>query len=131
MNSIKTILPLLFILQFTGCRQFFGDGNQPELIVQPPAEVANITITSPVHGSIWEQDDIIEIKWIAPGIKRIKIELFRKSSYKLTLAMNAENKGIYKWTIPGDLPLSNHYLLKISDQNDSTVYEFSGKFAVQ
>lgn len=131
MNNIKIILSLLFILPFSGCRQIFGDGKQPELIVQAPSESSHIIVTSPVHGSIWEKGDIIKIKWIAPRIEKIKIELYRKSDFKFTIAGDAENDGMYEWTIPNDLPISNHYLFKVSNQSDADIFQYSGRFAVQ
>jgi hypothetical protein len=131
MNSIKIILLFLFILQFYGCRQIFGDEKQPELIVQPPNEAEKIIVTSPVNGSIWKKGDVIKIKWFAPTIERIKIQLYRKSTYKLTIAGNIENNGTYEWVIPDDIAISNHYLFKVSNQNKTSVYNYSGRFAIQ
>jgi hypothetical protein len=131
MNSIRIILFLLFALLFAGCRQIFGDRDQPESIVQPPAEAEKIIITSPVHGSIWKKGDVINIKWIAPTIEYIQIQLYRKSAYKITIAVNIENKGIYEWIIPDDIAFSNHYLFKVSNQKESSVYNYSGRFAIQ
>jgi hypothetical protein len=131
MNSIKPIFILLFILPFTGYRHIFGDGYQPESIVQPPSEAAQIIVTSPTHGSIWKKGDVIKIKWIAPTIENIKIQLFRKSAYILMIALNVENDGIYEWIIPDNIAFSNHYLLKISNQKKSSVYNYSGRFAIQ
>jgi len=131
MNSIRIILFLFFALSIAGCRQIFGDREQPELIVQPPDEAEKIIITSPVHGSIWKKGDVIKIKWIAPTIENIKIQLYRKSTYKLTIAVNIENNGIYEWVIPDDIEFSNHYLFKVSNQKKSIVYNYSGRFAIQ
>jgi hypothetical protein len=131
MNSIRIILFLLFVLLFAGCRQIFGDREQPESLVQPPDEAGEIIITSPVHGSIWKKGDVIKIKWIAPTIENIKIQLYRKSTYKLTIAGNIKNNGIYEWVIPDDIAFSNHYLFKVSNQKKSSVYNYSGRFAIQ
>ena len=131
MNSLKIILILLFVLQFNACRQIFGDGEQADSIVQPPNEAEKIIITSPVNGSIWQKGDVIKIKWIAPTIEKIRIQLYRKSTYNLTIAGNIENNGTYEWVIPDDIPLSNHYLFKVSNQKKSSVYNYSGRFAIQ
>jgi hypothetical protein len=131
MNSIKFILLLLIVLSSLGCRQIFGDGVQPESIVQTPNEATQIIVTSPAQGSIWKKGDVLKIKWIAPTIKSIEIQLFRKSVYKFTIAGNIENNGTYEWVIPIDFSPSNHYLFKISNQNNSSVYEFSGMFGIQ
>ena len=131
MNNIRIIIFLLFALPLAGCRQIFGDRIQPESIVQPPDEAGKIIITSPMHGSIWKKGDVIKIKWIAPTIDNIKIQLYRKSTYKLTIAVNIENNGIYEWLIPDNIAFSNHYLFKVSNQKKSSVYNYSGTFAVE
>jgi len=131
MNSIRIILFLLFALPFAGCRQIFGDREGPESIVQPPDEAVKIIITSPEHGSIWKKGDVIKIKWIAPTIENINIQLYKKSTYKLTIAGNIENNGIYEWVIPDNIAFSNHYLFKVSNQKKSSVYNYSGTFAIQ
>ncbi|MBT8377625.1 MAG: GPI anchored serine-threonine rich family protein [Ignavibacteria bacterium] len=131
MHNPKLILTLLLILFFTGCRQFFGDGQQPESIVQPLNETSKIVVTAPKHGTIWKKGDVIDIKWIAPSIEKIKIQLFRKSNYELTISSNTENDGLYEWSIPNDIPLSNHYVFKVSNQNDSNEFEYSGRFGIQ
>jgi hypothetical protein len=133
---MKTEILILCIILFSllavvGCRDIFGERTAPESIVQPPQESSNLVVTEPVHGKIWNPGDTIQIKWIAPTIKEIDLELYRKSEYKFLIAGEISNSGNYFWIIPIDLPLSNHYLIKVSNHNNTDVFNFSGRFGVQ
>ena len=93
---MKTVIFFLCIILFSllaivGCRDIFGDGTQPESIVQPPQEGSNLVVTEPAHGKIWSPGDTIQIKWIAPTIKKIDLELYRKSEYKFLIAGEVSN----------------------------------------
>ncbi|MBK9097850.1 MAG: GPI anchored serine-threonine rich family protein [bacterium] len=133
MKTVIFFLSIIFfsLLAVVGCRDIFGDRTEPESIVQPPQEGSNLVVTEPVHGKIWNPGDTIQIKWIAPTIKKIDLELYRKSEYKFLIAGEVSNYGNYSWIIPIDLPLSNHYLIKVSNHNNADVYKFSGRFGVQ
>ncbi len=128
---LKILLPVYCVLLFTSCRQVFGDKGESVSIVEPSIEEETIIITSPQHGSIWQKGDVIKIQWLASGIEKVNIQLFRKTNFKLTIISNIENTGSYNWTIPNNTPLSNHYLIKISNQKDSQVYKYSGRFGIQ
>lgn len=133
MKTVIFFLSIIFfsLLAIVGCRDIFGDGTEPESIVQSPQEGSNLVVTEPAHGKIWNPGDTIQIKWIAPTIKKIDMELYRKSEYKFLIAGEVSNYGNYSWIIPIDLPLSNHYLIKVSNHNNADVYKFSGRFGVQ
>jgi hypothetical protein len=127
--SIKILL--IFTLIISGCRQIFGDREQPESIVEVPIEASNIIVKSPVRGTIWNPGDTILIKWTAPTIPKIDIQLYRKSEFKFMITKNIENSGRLDWTIPIDIPLSNHYLIKVTSHNNPEIYNFSGRFGIQ
>ena len=129
-SSFVTV-SLICFLNLSGCRQIFGDGEQPESIVQVPIESSQIVVTAPVHGTIWKPGDVIRIKWLATSINSIDIELYRKSYYQFSIRENLENTGSFDWLIPVDINLSNHYLVKISNHNNPDTYQFSGRFGIQ
>jgi Ser-Thr-rich glycosyl-phosphatidyl-inositol-anchored membrane family len=133
MKALKLILKtlLIFSLLLSGCRQIFGDREQPDSIVQTPIEASNIIVTSPVHATIWNPGDTITINWIAPTIKKIDIQLYRKSEYKFTITDNLENSGSFDWIVPLDISLSNHYLVKIVSHSNPDIYKFSGRFGIK
>ena len=125
------IVSLISLINLSGCRQIFGDREQPDSIVQVPIESSRIVVTAPVHGSIWKPGDVIRIKWLATSTNSIDIQLYRKSSYQFSIQENLENTGSFDWLIPVDINLSNHYLLKIINHNNPATYQFSGRFGIQ
>jgi len=133
MKTVTFLLCTFFIslLTMVGCRDIFGERTEPESIVQPPEESSYLVVTEPVHGKIWNPGDTVRIKWIAPTIKKIDLELYRKSEFKFNLADNIINNGTYYWIVPQNIPLSNHYLIKVSNHNNAEVFQFSGRFGVQ
>jgi len=133
MKGIKFTLKcfLIFSVLLSGCRQIFGDREQPESIVSAPTEAVNIIVSSPIYGTIWNPGDTITIKWIAPTIKKLEIQLYRKSEYKFTITENLENTELFDWIVPLDIPLSNHYLVKVVNHNNHDVYKFGGRFGIQ
>jgi hypothetical protein len=133
MKSIYFVLIELVIgaFFFSGCRQILGDSEPPESIIQPPFEATKIIVTEPVYGTIRKPGDTLSIKWTAHTIRKIDIQLFRKSEYKFTIIENLENIGKFDWKIPLDIPLSNHYLIKIVSHINENIYEFSGQFGIQ
>lgn len=133
MKAIKFTLKslLIFSVLLSGCRQIFGDREQPESIVLAPTEASNIIVTSPTQGTIHNPGDTLSVKWIAPTIKKIDIQLYRKSEYKFTITEDLENIGRFDWIVPFEIPLSNHYLVKVVNHNNSDTYQFSGRFGIQ
>ena len=126
-------LNTLFIssLLLYGCREILGDREQPESIVQAPPVASYVFVFSPTQGTIYNPGDTISVKWIAPTIKRIDIQLYRKSEYKFTITENIENTGRFNWIVPIEIPLSNHYQLKVINHINSDTYQFSGRFGIQ
>jgi hypothetical protein len=133
MTSLNLVITsaLIFFLFLSGCRQIFGDGEQPESIVQAPSESSQIFITAPEQGSIWKPGDVIKIKWLAVSINHIDIQIYKKSAYQFTIIQNIDNTGTFDWLIPIDINLSNQYLIKILNHNTPDVYQFSGRFGIQ
>jgi hypothetical protein len=65
------------------------------------------------------------------NFEKIDIQLYRKSEFKFTITENLENTGKFDWIVPIDIPLSNHYLVKVINHNNTDVYKFSGRFGIQ
>jgi len=133
MKSINLIIAVFIfcLLMTSGCRDIFGDRTQPQSIVQPPLEPAKIVVTNPEFGTIKSPGDTIEIKWFASGIQKIKLQLFRKNEFKFTIAKDIENNSSFMWKIPFEVPLSNHYLIKVISNQNENIYEFSGQFGIE
>ena len=134
MKLITNIVCILLFSNFlfTGCRDIFGDDTQqPVAIVQPTSEGSKIIVTEPVFGMIKNPGDIINISWIAPTINKIDIQLFRKNEFKFNIIEDLDNNGNFEWKIPYEIPLSNHYLIKIISHANSDIYKFSDQFGIQ
>jgi 2-keto-4-pentenoate hydratase len=130
-SVILQIGTIVFTLLITfSCRDLFGDGTQPESIVQPPSEGSKIVVTDPLYGTIFSPGDTIVIRWIAPTIESIDLQLFRKSNYKITLAENIQNEGYFIWRIPSNFTFSHHYRIKVISNRNSDIYEFTEQFGI-
>ncbi len=127
--TIKTLL--IFSVLLTGCREIFGDREQPESIVQTPIEGNSISVYEPVWGTIYHPGDTVIIKWSAPIIKRLDISLYRKTEFKFTILSDSENKGKISWVVPNEIASSNHYCIKINNHNNADTYNFSKQFGIQ
>lgn len=125
------IFALSSLIILGGCRQFFGDGTEPESIIEATYETSKIVVTNPVYASIWKPGDSLKIKWISNSVSKIDIQLFRKNNYQFTIAENIENTGSFDWQIPIDINISNHYQLKIINHNNPEVFQFSDRFGIQ
>lgn len=126
--TLKTLL--IFSVLLTGCRDIFGDREQPEVIVQAPVEGNSINVYEPLWGTIHHPGDTIIIKWIAPRIKRLDISLYRKSEFKILINTDIENSGKINWVVPNEIPSSNHYCIKINNHHDADTYSFSKQFGI-
>ncbi|MCW8805512.1 MAG: GPI anchored serine-threonine rich family protein [Ignavibacteriaceae bacterium] len=133
MKSVYFVLIELVISTFffSGCRQILEDGEPPDSIIQPPIEATKLIVNKPTFGTIYSPGDSLRIEWVAPTIKEIDIQLYRKSDYKFTLIENLENNGKFNWKIPNNISPSNHYLIKIISHNNTKIYEFSGQFGIE
>ena len=112
------------------CRQLVGDENPPELIIEPPVEANNIQIIEPSYGNVFSPGDTITIKWTAPTIQKLDIQLFRKTEYQITIDENLDNDGEFIWKIPNGFPLSHHYLIKIISHSNQNIYDLSEQFGI-
>ncbi len=128
----KALIFFLFAsINFIGCRQIFGDRTETESIVQAPVDGTNILVLEPVQGKIWNPGDTIPIKWTAPTIREIDIQLYRKTEFKFIIAEKLDNYGKFDWIVPLSISLSNHYIVKIMNHNNNDVFELSGRFGIQ
>jgi len=132
MKSMNLLIGAIVItlLIACGCRDVIGDGTQPQSIVQPPSEGSKIVVTEPAYGTIFNPGDTIVIRWVAPTIESINLQLFRKSNYKITLVENIQNEGFFIWRIPTNFTFSHHYRIKIISNRNINIYEFSEQFGI-
>ena len=134
MRLEKNYILLFFLLSTAlsgGCRLLTGDDTVPESVVQPDYLNAFIII-SPERASFWKPRDMLEIKWITSGsVKKIDIQLYRKTTLIKDLKNNLKNDGSFIWYIPNDINHSLHYHIKIINHNNPDEYELSDRFAIK
>lgn len=129
---ITTVIVTIQLLSIAGCRQIFGDREQPEQIVSPSEQKAKFVFTSPTFRSVWKADEVMEIKWITSGqVNKVNIKLFRKSFLQFNLVLGLQNNGNYSWNIPANISPSLHYLIRIENYNNPEEYKLSERFIVE
>ena len=96
-------------------------------------ETAEITVTNPTSSDNWQDFNIYTITWSSVGlISSVKIELFKASSLIEDLnIMYTANDGNYEFYVASYANyLGSDYRIKISDYDDSNVYDFSDYFSL-
>ncbi|WP_371804114.1 Ser-Thr-rich GPI-anchored membrane family protein [Candidatus Lokiarchaeum ossiferum] len=90
-----------------------------------------IDVTIPDSDISWEMGSTQEIFWISTGkIEHVKIELFKDGLLDCILDDYEINDGIYDWIIHSTLEPSTQYQIKITDQQNALVYDFSDYFTL-
>ena len=96
-------------------------------------ETVEITVTNPTSSDNWQEFNIYTITWSSVGsISNVKIELFKASSLieDLTILYTA-NDGSYDFYVASYADyLGSDYRIKISDYDDTNVYDFSDYFSL-
>jgi hypothetical protein len=94
-------------------------------------EKRSINITRPSTSNSWEKDTSHYINWSSTGsISNVMIELYNNDAFVMEITPNTPNDGEYFWAIPSGLNESDQYQIKISDESDPTVYNFSDYFEI-
>ncbi len=89
-----------------------------------------ISFVSPSAGQEVEQFTKHSIKWGDNIDGKVKIELYKGSSLKETLASSTESDGEFVWDIPADQELGDDYTIKVISIDDPSVNDESAAFSV-
>jgi hypothetical protein len=92
-----------------------------------------ITITLPNGGETWEPGFTNTITWTSENLSSsyVGIRLYRNDSYYQTIESQVNNDGNYDWSIPSGFLESDNYKIRISEYNNSSVYdESNGYFTI-
>ncbi len=130
MRAIIIFVTVLISFIFISCRvNSTPGGGGSDLIVSNVA--VDINITSPEASELWKPGTQQLITWnISHEISNVKIELYKKDEYRLTIAENAGSESGFQWTIPNNLPASHHYRIKIINKLKPVEYSFSNYFYI-
>jgi len=122
-------LLLLFPLFLLTC-------ESPERIWDNPNDSQNnpvITVISPNGGEYWGTGLIKNITWNSDytSASNVAIKLYNNGIYNVDIANQENNDGSYTWNIPTNFSTSFNYKIRVSDYNDSTIYDESeSSFAI-
>jgi len=97
---------------FDRCNDYFTISEAPSLV-----------ITSPNGGEDWECGSRYDITWVDNISSNVKIDLYNGSSHVRTISFSTSSDGIYRWTIPTDIPVSSQYWMQITSTTDSHVFD--------
>ncbi len=94
-------------------------------------EKRSINVTRPSTSNSWETGASEYINWISTGlIADVRIELYDNDAFVVEITPNTPNDGEYFWAIPSGLDESIQYQIKISDESDPSLYNFSEYFYI-
>jgi len=127
---IKIIILMSLTFLVNGCRQIFGDREQPDTITEI-TDVNSINIIQPVYASEFFKGEKMNIEWISSGyISKVDILLFKKDNFITVLANNTRNENSFTWNIPNNLNSSVHYLIHVINHNNSDEFDISERFII-
>ncbi len=91
----------------------------------------SITITAPVAGAVWGKGTAQTITWTKTGTQAatVKIQLFKGTTLKATLAASTGNDGSFDWTVPAGQSTATNYKIKITT-TDSAIKVTSSQFTI-
>lgn len=129
-SRYKQVAPLVFLLfLFSLC--FFISPVVGDTID------ASFSVTSPHNGETLIVGQKYTITWTYTGEagQYIQIQLYKGGQYKSTIStyvsVGSNGSGAYSWKLPASLAEGDDYQIKISSKTKSTVFAFSGTFAIK
>ncbi|MFX0211750.1 MAG: Ser-Thr-rich GPI-anchored membrane family protein [Candidatus Hodarchaeota archaeon] len=94
-------------------------------------QIRSINVTSPSTSDSWETGTPHYISWTTTGtINDVKIELFKSGIFELLITSSTPNDGDFPLYIPLGLDNSTQYQIKITDESDSSLYDYSDYFEI-
>ena len=113
---------------------YFYDEDAPQLI-WTYMETVEITVTNPDSTSNWQDFCTYTIQWTSEGsIEDVKIELYKGSSFvkEITGVLGySDSDGEYDFYVSYlEYYQGTDYRIKITDYNDSSVYDYGEYFSI-
>ncbi len=114
---------------------FSNDQEKPEISIALAGSgiqhIPNpmITIISPNGDEDWEIGSTQTVQWNSQDIGNyVKIDLYKSGSFYATIDNSEYNDGSYSWTISSSYVASNYYKIRITDTNNSSIYDYSDDY---
>ena len=97
------------------------DSNLFSIGSDPPSK--SISVTSPNGGENFKRGSSYTIRWTSSDVSEsVKIELWYNGALKSNISNSAPNKGGFVWNVPLDLPLDDHYKIRVASTDEYDVY---------
>ena len=87
-----------------------------------------ITLTSPNGGESLQAGENYTITWEDNFDANISLKLYKGGVFSSTIASSTQSDGSYTWNIPSDTEARDDYKIKITNVNQSTVYDYSNSY---
>jgi len=88
-------------------------------------------LITPVAGTTLTVGDAFQIEWSwNRDYSDVNLELYKDSTFILTIASSTENDGLYVWTV-ADVTAGSNYQVKIKPSGYSTPFDFSEIFTIE
>ncbi len=89
-------------------------------------------ITKPTAGDTAYKEETFSIEWNSSGTcgARVSLDLFLNTGYVLQIDGDTANNGQWTGIIPGEFATGPQYSVKVTSLDDSTIYDFSGRFTI-
>jgi hydrogenase small subunit len=94
---------------------------------------ASIEITGPESNSAWLMGSTYAIQWTGGNTSQyVKIQLFKGSTLKKTIADKTANDGHYNFKVPYSLSQGTNYKIKVKvlGSSDSSMTDYSAQFTI-
>ncbi|NOR44200.1 MAG: hypothetical protein GQ534_01330 [Candidatus Delongbacteria bacterium] len=89
-----------------------------------------IIVTSPNGGEDWVMGTGENINWVDNNSDNVDIDLYKNGNFHTSIESSYYNSGNYYWDIPISLDAGTDYKIRISNSEDSFVYDESDYFSI-
>ncbi len=92
-----------------------------------------LTVLSPNGGEILTRDIAYDIAWDSAGSVggSVKLKLFKGGAFHQWISGPTPNDGVYRWTVPLDVPEGSDYTITVYSASDFSIKDFSdGTFTI-
>lgn len=133
-------------LKWTPSRHYNGNSDRYRIVMKDLADTLisdtsdYFALHSPYHGGydisvtyIDSYTDSLDIDWVTQGYpgKRVKVQLYKDSTYLFTLRDSLWDSGGYKWKYPANLFIDgSDYRIKVQAYFDNAIASFSAPFSL-
>ncbi len=90
----------------------------------------NIKFTSPLAGKKFKTGSSLPISWTYANNSKVKVELLRNGKLYKTIYDVAPGVSARRWTIPGNLPGSRQYAIRVSSLDDPGISLTTNSFRI-